>query len=226
MTVVAPMISIADAHAQEQQWRTLSVSGEGVEMIETTLADISLGVVVEARTASEAQQEAARRSDRVVTQLQSQNVDHLETTGVSLSPIYNYDNSRQRIVGYTATNTVKFQVDIERAGELMDDAVNIGATQISGIRFTAEDDAIAAARLDALRAATQDAQTQADAVLSALGLSAQDIMAIAINNASAPPLPPSPAPEMAALRAAQDVNTPVVGGEQRVTASVTLHIRY
>ncbi|MEL6320866.1 MAG: SIMPL domain-containing protein, partial [Cyanobacteria bacterium J06626_14] len=70
------------------------------------------------------------------------------------------------------------------------------------------------------------ARTQADAVLSELGLSAQDVVAVEVNNASAPPVFRPPVPEAAVTRTAQDVSTPVVGGEQRVRASVTLHISY
>ncbi|MEO1519631.1 MAG: SIMPL domain-containing protein [Cyanobacteria bacterium J06633_2] len=226
ITLTSPIVNIADGYAQERQLRTLSVSGEGVEMIETTLADITLGVVVEARTASEAQQAAAQQTDSVVNQLQSQNVDSLETTGINLRPIYNYDLATERITGYTATNTVKFRVEIDRAGMLMDDAIQAGATQITGIQFVAEEEAIATARMEALRLATRDARTQADAVLSELGLSAQDVVAVEVNNASAPPVFRPPVPEAAVTRTAQDVSTPVVGGEQRVRASVTLHISY
>lgn len=212
--------------AQESRLRTLSVTGQGVEMIETTLAEVSLGVVVQGRTAAQAQQDAAQNTDSVVNQLRSQNVEQLETTGVNLRPVYDYTNNTERIVGYTATNTVKFRVAIDQAGAVMDEAVNAGATQITSLQFIAEDDAIAAAQLQALQSATADAQAQADAVLSTLGLNAQDIVAIEINNAAAPPLPLTSIAELSAVSSARDVSSPVIGGEQKVTAAVTLHIRY
>ncbi|MEB3209915.1 MAG: SIMPL domain-containing protein [Leptolyngbyaceae bacterium] len=226
IAIAASIFTAQAGYSQERQLRTLSVSGQGMERVQTTLAEVSLGVVAEAPTAAEAQQIAAQQSDRVVSELRSQDVENLETTGITLRPVYSYERETERIVGYTASNTVKFRVDIDQAGMLMDDAVNAGATQITGIQFIAEDDAIAAAQLQALQAATRDAQAQANAVLSALGFSPEEIISIEVNNAQAPmPIRP-PIPEAASLRVAQDANTPVIGGEQQVNATVTLHISY
>lgn len=214
---------IKPAPAQEARLRTLSVQGQGTEMIQTTLAQVSLGVEVQAETAEEAQEEAARRSSAVVDLLQSANVENLETTGITLRPRYDYSGNTQRLIGYTATNLVSFRVETERAGTLIDDAVTAGATRIDGIHFTAEDEAIAAAQHVALREATENAREQANAVLDALGFTAQDIVMIEINNAGFPPVPMMDA---RAASFAEDASTPVVGGEQEVNASVTLHISY
>ena len=221
--VLAGVAFMKPAPAQEGQSRTLSVTGQGVEMIETTLAQVSLGVEVQGNTAAQAQQEAAQRTSAVVELLRSQDVENLETTGINLRPRYDYSGNTQRLIGYTASNFVRFQVAIDQAGPIMDDAVNAGATGINGVSFTAEDEAIATAQKVALREATEDAQAQADAVLEALGLNARDIVSIEINQASAPPMPIA---QLRAANFAEDATTPVVGGEQHVNASVTLHISY
>lgn len=72
--------------AQEKQrmLRTLTVTGRGVEAIPATLAQVVLGVEVQAKTAQEAQQEVARRSSAVVALLKSRNVEKLQTTGITL----------------------------------------------------------------------------------------------------------------------------------------------
>ncbi|MBG1240197.1 SIMPL domain-containing protein [Nostoc sp. NZL] len=214
------------ALAQEKQklWRTLSVSGRGVETIPTTLAQISLGVEIQGKTAQEVQQEAARRSSAVVAFLKSKNVEKLQTTGIRLNPVYSYTNNVQKITGYAANNTVSFSIPVEQAGTLLDDAVKAGATQINGISFVANDEAIAAAQKQALKEATQDAQQQADAVFSALGLKPKEVVSIQVNNATPPPPPPMFLRAEAAKVA--DASTPVVGGEQEVEASVTLQISY
>jgi uncharacterized protein YggE len=91
------------------------------------------------------------------------------------------------------------------------------------VNFTASDEAIAAAQKQALRQATQDAQTQADAVLSTLNLTRKDIVNIQINAATPPP--PMPVLERAAL-ASKAADTPIIGGEQEVQAAVTLQLSY
>jgi uncharacterized protein YggE len=215
--------------AQEKQktmLRTLTVSGRKVEMIPTTLSEVSLGVEIQGKTAQDVQQEAARKSSAVVTLLKNRNVEKLQTTGIVLNPVYSYNNNVQKIVGYSATNTVSFRIATDRAGSLLDEAVKAGATQINSVSFVASDDAIAQARKQALREATQDAQQQADTVLSSLGLKQKEVVGIQINGASTPPPPQPLMRATVASVAKQDVSTPVIGGEQQVEASVTLQISY
>ncbi len=205
--------------------RTLTVSGRGTESVMTTIAQVRLGVESQGKTANEVQTIVAKRSNSVVTFLKSRNVDKLETTGINLNPVYNYDNGKQTLNGYTASNTVSFRIRNDQAGELMDEAVKAGASRIDGISFVATDEAIAAAQKVALRKATQEAQAQAQAVLSALNFTQKEIIGIQVNNAVPQPRPM--AFEGAAVRAKfADAPTPVMGGEQLVEASVTLEISY
>ena len=214
------------AIAQEQSLRTLTVTGQGSETIPTTLTQVQLGVEVEGPTAEEVQQEVARRSAAVVDLLRSRRVEKLQTTGIRLSPNYRYDNRIRRLVGYSATNIVSFRISTEQAGNILDQAIQAGASRIDNVSFVAEDDAISAAQQDALRDATQDAQQQANTVLYALGLTPEEIVNIQINSASTPPPRPISVGRTDALAAEFDATTPVVGGEQTVRAQVTLQISY
>lgn len=227
-TTLLTMTLATSALAQERErmLRTLTVTGRGNEMIATSLSQVRLGVEAQGKTANEAQQEAARRSNAVVNLLRSRNVDKLETTSINLNPIYRYDNGRQTITGYAATNIVSFRLETSRVGGLLDDVVKAGATRIDGISFIASDEAIASARKVALREATQDAQEQADAVLSTLGLTRQQIVNIQIGNAFVPPPRPIEGFAMDLKAASAPAPTPVIGGEQQVEATVTLQISY
>ena len=214
------------AQEKEKMLRTLTVSGRKVETVPTTLSQVNLGVEVQGKTAQEVQQEAARILSSVVALLKSRNVEKLQTTGIDLNPVYsNNNNNAQRITGYSATNTVNFRVVTDRAATILDEAVKAGATRIDSISFIASDEAIAQAQKHALQKATQDAQQQAEAVLSILGFKQKEVVSIQVNGASAPP----PQPLLRATVAkvlTQDVSTPVIGGEQQVEASVTLQISY
>ncbi len=213
--------------AQEKQrmLRTLTVTGRGIEAIPATLAQVVLGVEVQAKTAQEAQQEAARRSSAVVALLKSRNVDKLQTTGITLNPVYSYKDNIQRLTGYSASNTVSFRISTDKAGSLLDEAVKAGATQINGISFVATDEAIAQAQKQALKEATQEAQQQADAVFSALGFQRKEVVNIQVNGANTTPPPPRPMMSAEAAKVG-GASTPVEGGEQQVEASVTLEISY
>jgi hypothetical protein len=211
---------------QDRMLRTVTVTGVGTENVATTITRAQLGVEVQGNTAEEAQREAARRSTAVVDFLRSRNVEKLQTTGIYLSPRYDFsENGEQKIVGYTATNSVSFQILTEQAGTLLDEAVRAGATRIDGVSFIADDAALSNAQNQAIREAIQNAQSQADAALETLGLSRGEVVSIQVNGAAAPPPVPLP---MAAMesRAADTTPTPVIGGEQEVQASVTLQISY
>lgn len=226
-TLAASTLAPTSVMAQEQRMlRTLTVTGRGMESIETTLSQVTLGVEVQAETAEAAQAEAARRSNAIVELLQSnQEVTKLQTTGLYLSPTYDYNDSAPRIIGYTATNTVSFRIPTAAAGALIDRAIQVGATRIDGVTFVAEDAAVATAQQQAIREATQDAQLQADAALDALGLTRNEIVGIRINDASyTPPTPYYRGGD--AVQLAEAAPTPVIGGEQEVQATVTLEISY
>ena len=225
LSLTYPAVAQDRGQTQSLPLRTITVTGRGMEATPTTITQVRLGVEVQGKTATAVQQEAARRSSAVVALLRSRNVEKLQTTGISLNPNYSYENNVQRLIGYVATNTVSFRVENQRAGGIIDEAVNAGATRIDGINFVATDNAIATAQQQALREATQDAQQQADAVLGALNLTRRDVVTIQVNNASPPPPPPMVSVTREAL-AQKDATTPVVGGEQEVEASVTLQISY
>jgi uncharacterized protein len=215
------------AMAEQQMLRTLTVTGQGTEMVPTTLSRVQLGVEVQGDTAEKVQQEAARRSAAVVELVRSRKVDKLQTTGISLNPRYDYSNNgEQKIVGYTATNSISFQVPTDRAGTIMDDAVKAGATRIDGVSFIADEGAIATAQRQAIREATQDAQAQADAALSALGLTRKEVVSIQVNGSTPPPPVLYQSEALAARVADAQPPTPVVGGEQEVQTSVTLQFSY
>lgn len=212
--------------AQEEVLRTLSVTGEGIERIPATLAQVSLGVEIQGKTAAEVQQEVAQRTSAVVEFLRSRNVERLQTQGISLQPNYNYNDNQRLLVGYVGRNTVSFRLSTEEVGQLLDEAVQAGATRINNISLTATEAEIASAQKEALRKATVEAQQQADTVLQALNFSTKEIIGIQINGANMPQ-PKMIQRERLALAADADAaTTPVIGGEQVVRGSVTLQIRY
>ena len=183
LTVTAPLIlSASPTQAQVvssmKSMRSLTVSGRGTESIMTTIAQVRLGVEAQGKTATEVQGIVAKRSNSLVSLLKSRNVEKLETTGINLNPIYSYENNKQTLTGYTASNTVSFRIATDKAGALIDDAVKAGASRIDGVSFIATDDAIAAAQKVALRKATQEAQAQAQAVLSTLNFTQKEIIGI------------------------------------------------
>jgi uncharacterized protein len=228
-TSLVILAGIAPGYTQMQKpARTLTASGRGIVTIPTTISQIRLAIESSGKTPTAAQQEAARRSTQVMNYLKAQQVDKLQTTGINLNPTYNYpSNGKPQIVGYTANNSISFQVTTDLAGKILDAAVKNGASRIDGVNFVASDKAISTAQIQALKQATQDAQMQADAVLETLSLKRKEVIGIQITSASAPvPVQMQQAMKSVAPQGRDAPDTPVVGGEQQVEASVTLDIGY
>ncbi|MBG1257821.1 SIMPL domain-containing protein [Nostoc commune] len=205
----------------------LEVTGKGKVSVPTTLTEVQLGIQVEGKTATEVQEEVAKRSTAVVDVLQKLGAQELQTTSIQLNPVYKYDkDGNQTLIGFKGLNTLQFELPTDRAGAAIDTAIQAGANLIQDISFTASDEALQQARLQVLSEAAKDAQAQAQAVFSTLQLTPGKIIDIDINSASNP----SPSPLLFNLGAdkafAAGSTTPIIGGTQTIEASVSLDISY
>ena len=203
--------------------RVLTVTGRGSTLVETAIATIRLGVDVSGDSAEKVQVDVAERSNRLIEALKKQEVDRLQTTGISLFPDYEgsyRDNKRPRSI--RGRNTVQFEVPIERAGEVLDRAVASGAGQIQSVTFRPNKDVLEGGRKAALELAVADARSQADVVLGTLNFQVQSIRNIQIGGSTAP----APVAFEGSALARSSAPTPVIGGEQTLSAQVTLAISY
>jgi uncharacterized protein len=209
-----------------EQQRVLSVTGRGTTSIAATLAQVSLGVEVSGKSSTTVQKEAANRAARVLQLLRLRKVDKLQTSSVTLTPNYVNENNRQRLVGYTANNNVTFRTPTTEAGVTIDEAVKAGATRVDSVSSVPEDAAIERAQSQAIQLATKDAQRQAQAALSSLGLQQKSIVGIQINDAARPVPIAADFGRISQTAAKNVAPTEIVGGEQEVQANVTLQISY
>ncbi|AZB73539.1 SIMPL domain-containing protein [Synechococcus elongatus] len=222
LTTAALLVFPSPALTEPPPQRLITVTGQGQESAPAKLLEVNLGVEVQAATAEAAQAEVSRRADALVKLLRDRRVEQLETTGLNLSPRYRYRDNQQIPDGFTATYSLRFRSPSTAAGSVIDAAVKSGSTRIDSIRFVATDAEVAIAQAAALREAAADARQKADIVLRSLGLSAQDIQSIQINNAATP----TPVAQFRGAVADSAPAVPIVGGDQEVNAAVTLQIRY
>jgi uncharacterized protein YggE len=223
------LIMVNSAMAEPKLDKTLTVTGNGMETIATTIAEVDLGVEIQGKTAESVQEEVAQRTSAVLDVLRAKNIKQLKTTGIRLSPNYNYDQVNQNdgqplLTGYIGTNTVSFRISTEQVGVLLDETVKAGASRVDGVSFTATPEAIFTAKKAALRKASINAQDQADVVLETLNLTSKEIIKIEVDDARVEQ--PQPLGREQLYAADAKVSTPVVGGEQTVEAFVTLEITY
>lgn len=201
--------------------RILQVTSQGEVTVSTSIATVELGIQVQAPTAAEVQAELAQSAASVVDVLENLDVQDLETTSIQLNPVFSFENDTQSIVGFEGRNTLQFELPTDEAGAAIDAAIEAGANLVESISFSASDATLQEARLQALNEAVEDAQTQAETVLDALGLVPGEIVGIEILSVNE--IEPIPLLDVSERF---DATTPILGGDQTVEAAVALNILY
>ena len=213
--------------------RILTVSARSSVEIPTTHARITIMIEAREKTPKEAQSSIARRSNPVLAFLKAEEVEKLQTSGLSLTPIFERHpkrpetwSSQSQIVGYSAQWTTSFEVTVERAGEIADAVVEKGADRISSFQLKATDEAVEAARTEALSRAAQQARDRGIAVLGSLGYEMEEIVRIHVNDTG--PVRPMRAMRAEVMSMAADAPPPtaIEGGMQKIPGSVQLEIAY
>ncbi len=206
--------------------RTISVNGTGRVKAAPDVADISLGVTKQGKEAAEAAKKAAEAMDAMVKALLDLGIDQkdIQTTNLSLSPQYDYNNTPATIEAWQANNMINVTIrDIESVGSVVDTATAAGATDVNGINFRVEDptEAEMAARSEAVA----DARAKADQLAADAGVTISGIISIT-ESGGQPPQPIYMDRAEMAFAGAADVaaSTPVLPGE--VELSVDVYIQY
>jgi uncharacterized protein YggE len=157
--------------------KTLQVTGVGTVTAAPDQAVLVLAVQTQAVSATQAAGDNAAAMTKVMEALGSIGLDKnsIETVSYTLSPVYenNPDQTTpSKIIGYSAINTIQVTIqDFSLVGKAIDAAVSAGANEVQGIMFTFSNAKLATLQKQALGQAIQDADGQARAMASSLGVS-------------------------------------------------------
>src|SRR5438093_784919 len=184
------------------------------------VAFVTLGVESRANNPRDAQRQNADEMAAVQRRLTDAGVprDALRTLGLDLQQEFDFTNGRRVPRGFVARNTIEVRIEeIARVGELVDLAVQGGATSTSGVRFDLRDRA--AAEREAVRLAVADARARAEAAASGAGRALGRILKIEEGRDDAIVMA---RPMFDVASAAQSAATPVQPGYVEIRARVTL----
>ncbi len=157
--------------------KTLQVSGVGTATAPPDEAILLLAVETSADSATQAAADNAAAMTKVMNALTNVGIDKnsIQTTSYTLTPIYENKPDQTmpaKIVGYTARNAIQVTLkDFSLVGRALDAAIAAGANEVQGVIFTFASTTLATLQKQALQMATQDADGQARAVASSLGVS-------------------------------------------------------
>lgn len=158
---------------------SMQITGHGEIMAVPDTAFVTSGVTSQGATAKEALDANNADMKKLIDTLKAAGIDSIDiqTSGFSVSPNYVYSDARDangyqlppKVVGYTVYNGVTVVVrDLASLGSVLDQAVTVGANQISGVTFSVDDPK--ELYNEARKAAFGDAREKAELYAEAAGV--------------------------------------------------------
>lgn len=196
-------------------------SGEAVVRQAPDRAFVTITVEARAKSPRDAQRQNAEAMTAVQQRLATARIakDAIRTLGYDLEQEFDFIQGRRVPREFVARNAVEVRVDeIARVGELLDIAVQGGATSIGGVRFDIQERE--KVEREALRLAVVDARGRAEAAVAGAGRALDRI--IKIEDAREAGILPPPRPMMMMKSAEAAVQMPVEPGLVEIRARVTL----
>jgi uncharacterized protein YggE len=206
---------------------TIVTTGEAIVRRVPDQAWVTAAVESRAKTPGDAQRQNAAAMAAVQQRLIGSGVPkaNLRTLGYTVQQEIDYVNGRRVPREYVARNALEVRLDdVSATGDVLDAAIQAGATSIAGVRFDLKDRA--GAEREALRLAVVDARARADALAAGAGQTIDRVLRIVDTRQS---FAPAPRP-MAMARAVADSadSTPAIEPgvvEIHAQAQLTVAIR-
>jgi uncharacterized protein len=150
----------------------ITVTGEGVVQVVPDRAQLTLGVVTEDTTVSNAQQKNNELITEIISALNTLGIpeDQIKTVTYRIEPRYDFIDGQQQFRAYEVTHMVQVIVeDLTQTGAVVDAAVENGANMVTSIQFTVADPTNL--YREALQLAIEDARGKANAMTDTLNVS-------------------------------------------------------
>lgn len=168
-TVLAPYIA-AQEYTLPPSVPFVRVHGESTVSAQPDRAQLDIGVTTQASTVQAATELNANQSTTVVAQLRALVPStNIKTVNFSVNPNYRYPQGggSPTILGYTANNTVRVQIDdLSKLQRVIEIATKSGANNVNRLNFMLRDEA--RARAEALAKAAELARAGAQSLAAAL----------------------------------------------------------
>lgn len=155
-----------------QYKNTISVSGEGKVSAKPDIGQVNLSVVSESKTVAVAQKDNTEKMNKIIKAMKDLGVEEedLKTTNYNVSPNYQYHDGKSEIIGYQIAQTLEVKIrDLEKVGDILNQAAVAGANQVGSLSFTFDDPE--KLNTEARQKAIDNAKTKAQDLAKALGVS-------------------------------------------------------
>lgn len=160
---------------------TISVSGMGEVFAVPDRATFTVTVREEAKEVADAQEAATKKTNDIISYLKGAGVEEkdIKTVSYNVNPKYEYSQgvctqyscppSKQTLTGFEVYQSIEVKVqDPKKAGDLLSGVGSKGASEVSGLSFTIEDEDML--KTDAREMAIQEARAKAEQLADQLGV--------------------------------------------------------
>ena len=224
--------TLGQAEALDEEKRTvptLTVTGTGHLMLEPDMAHVTFGIQTIGKSLAETQRQNSSAMRKVIDRLADLEIDqkHIQTSSFTVSPQYKPPPKRNgevstgppEIIGYMVNNQITVELfQPEKVAIVIEQALAAGANHFQGLLWALKEPQHA--KLRAMKQAVVTAREKAETLSEALKLKLLRLVSVSEGDAVVRPLSASPRSSM--MMDAGAGAPPVLGGEMRVEATVTL----
>ena len=201
---------------------SITVTGYAERTVVPDSASITLGVVSQAATTTDAKTANDRIMNIIFTSLLQLGIskEDMKTSSFSITPNYtlNSDKKTRSITSYSVENMLSVKTnDFTKLSDIIQQAADAGANQIHGIRFYLENDS--AIKNELTVEALQNGKKQALLIATSLGLGLSDVLSASVSDYS--PSYNTVNFEKLSIRTT-DASTPIEAGTLKITSTANL----
>lgn len=153
----------------------ITVTGTAKVTATPDVAVLNIGIINEGATVNLAQKGVTEKMNAIIDSLKKDfkvETKDIKTESFSVNPKYDWTDGRQRIIGYTASQSITVKArDFDKTGDILAKATELGANSVYGPTFSIDDPekVKAEAREKAIAQAKEKAELLADQVGIKLG---------------------------------------------------------
>ena len=208
--------------------KTISSTGTATIEVLPDFVTVYFSVDTKGVTAKEASDKNSEIVDNMKSALIAAGIeeDEIKTQNFNVYPNYDYSGSTQRITGYNAQHSLKVEIAVEekdKLGSVIDAGIGAGAG-ISYINYELNEENQKLYKVEAIKLATEDAKTKAEALAEGSGSSLGSLISVSSSEWGY-------APWMAASEDAvkgssgAEIATSITPSEQQISATVSTTFR-
>jgi len=209
---------------------TISSTGESTIKVLPDFVTVYFNVQTNGLTASE----ASDKNSEIVTKMKNSLIaigfeeDEIKTQGFSVYPDYNWNpNGGQTIKGYIATHTIVIEIPIaekEKIGRVIDAGISSGAG-INYINYELSEENQSKYKIEAIKAATEDAKIKAEAVAEGSGTKLGKLVSISTSEFGYVPWLAYGEADSGVVKSGAEIATSITPSEQEISSRVTAVFR-